>query len=489
MSKYIKFAALIGSMFNIAYLLWLIMNVTTVLGWLVVLAEFIFVTSFNLFLWNHWTQRTNNRSYRQPKGSLDVFLPVVNEPIDMFEKTLAAAANINYADKTVYVLDDGNRAAVKQLAKKYKAIYLARRSSRNYKAGNMNYGLKRSHGDFILVLDADQVVTKSIANHLLGHFQKDPMLSIVTTKQRYSVPRKDFNNDYLFYLHMQKGKNANNAAISTGTGVIYRRSALKVIGGFQTWNIVEDMYTSYILHRHGFTSLYVAKAYTTGTAPQDIPTIYKQRGTWATDTMRMFFQRNPLLVGGLTIRQRLHYFEMGFGYLMPAIAVPITVMVLPLSLVFHDSVIAQSNVYSLMSFPAFALIMATMYQLSNRTMGSIQYWMGLFPVYLKSTLLATQKTKMRYIVTSKTSNDSRAIRLVLPQCFVLMINIIALSVQLFDQVTWTDLTNLFWFAITAYCLLPVIESGLQLSTLRISKGDWRKLRVTNLRRQKFAFSR
>ena len=68
---------------------------------------------------------------------------------------------------------------------------------------------------------------------------------------------------------MQPGKNYDNAAISCGSGVIYAREKLEKIGGFQTWSIVEDLYTSYSLHRAGFTSLYVNRAYTIGTAPLD----------------------------------------------------------------------------------------------------------------------------------------------------------------------------------------------------------------------------
>lgn len=468
MSKYLRIASLAGAILNSLYLLWLTSNAESFLGWTIVVAEFIFVVAFNLFVINNWNQTSANRSYRKPQGALDVFLPVVNEPLEMFERTLKAATNIKYANKKIYVLDDGKRLGIKKLAKEYGAKYIARNTSEHYKAGNMNNGLRFAKGEFILALDADQIVTASIAEHLLGHFQKWAYLAIITTKQRYRVPRADFNNDYIFYLHMQRGKNRDNAAISTGTGVIYRRSAIDAIGGFQTWNIVEDMQTSYALHRSGYKSLYVNKAYTIGTAPLDLPTIYKQRGTWATDSLRMFFKQNPLFVKGLTIRQRLHYFEIGFGYIMPAIAIPIICSILPLSLLLHDTEASSADTYSLMGLPAYFLIMLTVYMLSNRTTNGIRLWMALFPVYFKSISLALRKEKMRYVVTQKTGNDARAVRLIVPQITVVVANLVALAVQFYNQINLTDIMNFAWFMIMVYCFYPVFEKGLQLNIFKLS---------------------
>src|SRR5665811_139177 len=76
------------------------------------------------------------------------------------------------------------------------------------------------------------------------------------------------------------------------------------------------------MNSRGYRSVYVAQAYVQGHAPTDLRMVYKQRGTWAVDTLRIFFWQQPLLNLKLTIRQRLHYFEMGYSYLVSGIILP-----------------------------------------------------------------------------------------------------------------------------------------------------------------------
>ncbi|MCR4329529.1 MAG: cellulose synthase catalytic subunit, partial [Candidatus Roizmanbacteria bacterium] len=314
---------------NALYLPWLATHIEGVGGGLLFFAEALIASLSLLFIINHWSQFHVHHSRRPAYGSVDIFLPVVNEPITIFERTLKAATEVNYTSKTIYILDDGSREVIKKLAEKYGVVYLARSTHHHRKAGNLNFGIEHSHGDFILVLDADQVAKPNIITDVLGYFQEDVHIAIVTLRQNFDVPYNDFNHDTLFYEHMQAGKNEDNAAISCGSGVFYRRTALESINGFQTWNVVEDLYTSYVLHARGFYSVYINKSYTTGLAPLDLAGIYQQRGTWAVDTLRLFFRRSPLFFKGFTFRQRLHYVEIGWSYIVSAIAIPI-VFILPI---------------------------------------------------------------------------------------------------------------------------------------------------------------
>jgi len=302
---------LITVLANTAYIIWLAFHIHGYEGVIFYLAEVTISSLPVFFLFNHWTQEHVEHSYHQPKGSVDVFISIVNEPLSLFEPVVEKALGITYAWKKIYILDDGKRESIRKLAMKHNVEYISRPNSReDGKAGNLNYGLEHSTSDYILVLDADQEVTNpEILNELLGHFQADTNLAMVATRQKFDVPKNDFNHDHIFYEHMQTGKNSNNAAISAGSGVIYSRKALDAVGGFQTWNIVEDLYTSYIFQIAGFKTQYVNKSYTLGTAPKRLANIYKQRGTWALDTMRLVFKDSPLFKKSLTFRQKVHYFD------------------------------------------------------------------------------------------------------------------------------------------------------------------------------------
>ena len=156
---------------NGAYFIWLSINVVGGLGWTLFFAEIMMGSLTILFLINHWSQHRVTKGSTLANGSVSIFLPVVNEPIGLFGKTLIAATRIDYKDKEIYILDDGPREEVKKLAKEAGVNYLARKIRNNRKAGNLNFGLENSSGDFILVLDADQVVKPNIIKDLLGYFE------------------------------------------------------------------------------------------------------------------------------------------------------------------------------------------------------------------------------------------------------------------------------------------------------------------------------
>ncbi len=401
----LRLLGVIAAVFSFLYLIWLGFAIEHPLGWVFFIAESAVASMLFLNVINLWTQLRQDVSEYPATGTLDVFLTVVDEPLSLFEKTLAAAVKINYEDKQIYILDDGGRDAVRQLARHYGVTYISREDRpRHHKAGNLNAGLEQSEGEFILVVDADQVVKPTIVEALLGHFH-EPQVAIVTTRQAFTVPASDFNNDYLFYGHDMPGRNADNAAISCGSGVFYRRTALKEIGGFQTWNIVEDLYTTYVLHGRGYKSVYVDQSYSKGLAPFDLPTIHKQRGTWATDALRIFYWKNPVLQSGLNIRQKMHYFDMCWRYLVAAVFFPFFFLFVSLSVAFNFTFVANADTYLLVRIPSVFLIYFYYYLLSNKTMSGIQAFIALFPVFIKSTVLALGGNKPAYVVTNKQSRQ------------------------------------------------------------------------------------
>lgn len=461
MNKKFKIFGLIVSLVNIAYIIWLFSNVSGTLGYLFYAAELMMISLSVLFTFNHWSQHHVKEVHKKPQGTLDVFLPVFNEDLDLFEKTVAAAKAIDYPKK-VYILDDGPRAEMKALAKKLGVEYIENEDKNFKKSGNLNHALSKTSGDFILAIDADQIVKPEIAKDLLGYFSDDEKLAVLSTRQKFDVPASDFNHDHLFYDHMQAGKNADNAAISTGSAVFYRRSALKTIGHFQTWSVIEDMYTTFVFHKHGYRSRYINKAYSTGTAPQDLYSIYKQRGRWCHDSMRLFFFRPPLFAKGLTLKQRLHYFEFAWIYIVSAVGVPIIFSIPALNLILQDEIILDPVGYVLFRIPSFILILFYFFFLSRRNIRITQYWAGLFPVYLYSMFKAFLPIRKRYSVTPKTYGPGkRDIVLVLPQLLMVVASIAVLIWRIIEDQTITPETavNGFWIVIMISWFYPIILKG------------------------------
>lgn len=119
---------------------------------------------------------------------MDVYIPTIDEPIEILRASIKAASEISYPLLNLYVLDDGNRPDVKKIAKQYGATYLVRkdRAIKKFKAANLNNGLKNSFGTYILTIDADNIVKPEILDDLLGHL-KDISVAFVASRQTFTV--------------------------------------------------------------------------------------------------------------------------------------------------------------------------------------------------------------------------------------------------------------------------------------------------------------
>ncbi len=100
------------------------------------------------------------------------------------------------------------------------------------KAGNLNNALMVTEGEFLLVLDADQVPHPDILHRTLGYFT-DPDIALVQTPQHFgNVPAGDplGSQAPLFYGPIQQGKDGWNAAFFCGSNAVLRREALMRLG-------------------------------------------------------------------------------------------------------------------------------------------------------------------------------------------------------------------------------------------------------------------
>ena len=92
-----------------------------------------------------------------PPPTVDVFIPVYDEPLDIVEPTIAAAVQLPGAHVRVAVLDDGNRSSLEAIARRHGARYFRRGVNTGAKAGNINHALARTDAPFVVVLDCDHV--------------------------------------------------------------------------------------------------------------------------------------------------------------------------------------------------------------------------------------------------------------------------------------------------------------------------------------------
>jgi cellulose synthase (UDP-forming) len=236
----------------------------------------------------------------------------------------------------------------------------------------------------------------------------------VQSRQSFLVPEGDpfYCQDLVFYNTLQPAFDAHDMVLSCGSGVLYRREALDENGGFATWNLVEDLTTSYELHSRGWKSIYYPYPLASGLAPDTVWGVYKQRGQWAFDTMRLFWWRNPLLRKGLAWQKRINYFIIGYSYLTAGFIAPLFYVIPVWTYVSGQTVLTGREIdfalWRTLYFLTMTLAMRWLFR-HHEPGKQFQMLVGLFPVYAANTLRALwyPRSKPGYTVNNQTATRKR----------------------------------------------------------------------------------
>ena len=174
----------------------------------------------------------------EPTGeeTVDVFITTYDEPVELVAETARAARRIRHPHET-WILDDGDRPEMRAAAAALGVGYITRSGDwddrpRHAKAGNLNNALFATQGDYMLILDADQIPAPEILDRTLGWFQ-DPEVALVQTPQWFTnVTDSDplGSQAPLFYGPIQQGKDGWNSAFFCGSNAVLRREALMQLG-------------------------------------------------------------------------------------------------------------------------------------------------------------------------------------------------------------------------------------------------------------------
>jgi cellulose synthase (UDP-forming) len=379
---------------GILYLAWLGQLVFHTRGWqdfLFFAAEILAFLLLVFLAFDIWRLR-----FHRPEGlpietyfPVDIFVTYCGEPYDVIKTTLQSVNRIDYQPVQVYVLDDKGSSQVAALSQSLGFHYLSRPMAglpqQDNKSGNLNFGLSQSKGELILVLDADQVPQPDILSRMVGFFRL-PNIAYVQSKQAFCLPNGDpfYNRDEIFYEVVQSSNDQANAVISCGSGVIYRRQALEELGGFTTWNIIEDLTTSYELLSRGWKGIYFPYALSRGLAPSTLAGVYRQRFQWCLDTMRLFFWDNPLKKRGLALTQKFHFLMIMFCYLVSGLVFPVFYLI-PLLTYWQGYSCVQSQEWEYLILRGaylFATILMFRYLFYRKdAVKQFKILCGLFPVY------------------------------------------------------------------------------------------------------------
>ena len=265
-------------------------------------------------------------------------LPLFNEST-VASRLLDAVAKMDYPASRleIQVLDDSIdetaaqvRAHVERLGESgVDAVYIHRQNRVGYKAGALDNGLDLAKGELIAVFDADFIPQPEFVRQIVGHF-RDPKVGMVQT--RWGHINRDVSVLTKVQALMLDGHHLveNRARFGagllfnfSGTGGMWRKSAIESAGGWQHDTLTEDLDLSYRAQLAGWRFVYRPDVVTPSELPEDVSAVRAQQYRWAKGTVQTARKlMGRLLSADLSLQQRVE----AFFHLTPHFAYPLMVL-------------------------------------------------------------------------------------------------------------------------------------------------------------------
>lgn len=409
-----------------------------------------------------------------PGRTVDVFVPVYDEPFDLVARSLRAAVAMRYPHET-YLLDDSHSPALERLAAEVGAHYLTRAGHADAKAGNVNAALACTEGEFVTIFDVDHEPTPDFLDAVLGQFA-DPRVGFVQSGVAFRNARESFvarataDQAYDIYGPTSMGMHGSGAAVVWGSHTTFRRSALTEIGGYQT-GLAEDLHTSMQMHAAGWRSVYVPSVHAHGLVPSDLRALTKQQLKWARGVFGMLVEVFPRLAWQLSFRQcmayvvRLTYYLIGPVFLLHALAV---VAALGVGGPAAREDFVSYLLHALPLAAAVVVVRQTANLMWNRQAGAIgmKVWgyamaCGLWPIYSLGLACAVLRVPIPHLSTPKERVGHRQPLLAVPQMALIGALLAAVGVRLAAGPSPVDLVVILFALGAVVAQLTVVVAALR----------------------------
>jgi poly-beta-1,6-N-acetyl-D-glucosamine synthase len=241
---------------------------------------------------------------------VSVLVPAWNEEEGVIT-TAEALLKSSYKNMEIIIIDnastDNTETNARNLIKKYEnsleygvshinIIYY--REERRGKGHALNKGIRMANGDIIMSIDADCYVPPYTVENFVGHFRDPKVMAAVgnvkigNTNNVLGVVQ---NLEFLFSFYFKKSDSLlGSIYIIGGAAGAFRKEVFKKLGGYNTYNITEDIDLSVRIQHSGMKIVYAPDAvvYTEGAA--DFAGLIKQCLRWKRGRLQTFLEYRHL---------------------------------------------------------------------------------------------------------------------------------------------------------------------------------------------------
>ena len=220
---------------------------------------------------------------QQKEGNLPkvcIQLPVYNEKF-VIERLLESVSKIEYPKELleIQVLDDSNDETSEIIAQyiannpEVNMLHIQREDRSGFKAGALDYGLKKTDAKFIAIFDADFIPKPDFLKTSLPYFEN---AQIGVVQSRWAHTNEHFSfltraQAIMLNTHFsieQMGRTKSGAFINfNGTAGIWRKDCIEDAGGWKSDTLTEDLDLSFRAQSRGWKFQYLHNL----TSPAELP--------------------------------------------------------------------------------------------------------------------------------------------------------------------------------------------------------------------------
>ncbi len=256
----------------------------------IIVARYILLIIFSILKTIQKTSDSNIKFHTKSHNyKVSIIIPAFNEE-KVIINSIKSIMNQTYSNIEIIVIDDGSKDSTFRYAK----ILEFNDGHRSLKAFNkknggkavaLNYGVERSSGDLIMVVDADSELSDNAIELMVGYFQNPQIGAVagsVYVKNHDSMLTRLQALEYIEGLNMVRNGQAflKLVTIIPGPIGIFRKTALMDVGGYDHDTFAEDCDLTLKLIEKGYKIDFEPDALAITEAPDELLDLIKQRYRW-----------------------------------------------------------------------------------------------------------------------------------------------------------------------------------------------------------------
>jgi len=184
-------------------------------------------------------------------------------------------------------------------------VRLIHRESRlGYKSGALQTALEQTTSEFVMIFDADYMPPRDLLRRLVPYMYTGDDVAFVQTRSTYLNPGQSWITravalalDGYGIVDQRARYTANLLAHFSGTGGLFRRSAIQSVGGWTSDTLAEDLDLSIRLQLRGWRYIYLHSVTCPGEIPPSFDLLRRQQFRWAKGFAQCFRRYCRSIVG------------------------------------------------------------------------------------------------------------------------------------------------------------------------------------------------